>query len=199
MSAHCPLYPTSPSLPWVAWVSLPHFPRYYATLRLPPCPSRVASLVARVPIPCLFLCVRGVPLGLVVWSKLPNHARAFDHPVPQSGYVVKETGGSPTFPSSPSEDMPRSQTPVVSCALAKAHPGLLPSSHWKPSAFPLVSPGGLSCCPRRYSFRGSITRPAASFHPAPYAHCWVCTWMSLLTCWLGFDQVGLELALSPTG
>ena len=30
----------------------------------------------------------------------------------------KETSGSPTFPSSPSEDMPRSQTPVVSCALA---------------------------------------------------------------------------------
>jgi len=25
--------------------------------------------------------------------------------------------------------MPRSQTPVVSCALAKAHPGLLPSGH----------------------------------------------------------------------
>ena len=37
-------------------------------------------------------------------------------------------------PEFPSEDMPRSQTPVVSCALAKAHPGLLPSSHWKPSA-----------------------------------------------------------------
>src|SRR5881628_2021816 len=30
----------------------------------------------------------------------------------------KETIGSPTFPSYPSDDMPRSQTPVVSCALA---------------------------------------------------------------------------------
>src|SRR5438094_91020 len=30
----------------------------------------------------------------------------------------KETMGSPTFPSSPSEDLPRSQTPVVSCARA---------------------------------------------------------------------------------
>ena len=29
-----------------------------------------------------------------------------------------ETGGSPKFPSFPSADMPRSQTPVVSCALA---------------------------------------------------------------------------------
>ena len=39
----------SPSLPWVAWASLPHLPRYYAPLRLPPCPSRGASLVARLP------------------------------------------------------------------------------------------------------------------------------------------------------
>ena len=30
------LCPTSPSLPWVAWASLPHVQRYYATLRLPP-------------------------------------------------------------------------------------------------------------------------------------------------------------------
>jgi hypothetical protein len=43
----------------------------------------------------------------------PDHARAFGRPVPQSGHVVKEIGGSPKFPSSPSEDMPRSQTPVV--------------------------------------------------------------------------------------
>ena len=97
-------------------------------------PSRGPSLVARSPIPCVLLVVRGVPAGLVAWSKRPDHARAFGHPVPHSGIVVKETDGSPTFPSSPCEDMPRSQTPVVSCALAIAHPGLLPSSHWKPSA-----------------------------------------------------------------
>ena len=30
----------------------------------------------------------------------------------------KETMGSPTFPRSPSDDLPRSPTPVVSCALA---------------------------------------------------------------------------------
>ena len=69
-------------------------------------------------------------------AEAPDHARAFDHPVPLSGYVVKETGGSPKFPSSPSGDMPRSQTPVVSCALAITHPGLLPSSACKLSAFP---------------------------------------------------------------
>jgi hypothetical protein len=44
----------------------------------------------------------------------PDHARAFGRPVPQSGHVVKGIGGSPTFPSYPYEDMPRSQTPVVS-------------------------------------------------------------------------------------
>src|SRR5713101_3093595 len=37
-----------------------------------------------------------------------------------------------------------------------------------------------------------MTRPASLLHPASYAHGWVCTWMGLLTCWLGFDQVGLE-------
>src|SRR4029450_1831834 len=46
----------------------------------------------------------------------------------------KEPDGSPKFPSSPCTDMPRSKTPVVSCALAKTRPGLLPSSAWKPSA-----------------------------------------------------------------
>jgi len=44
----------------------------------------------------------------------PDHARAFGRPVPQSGHVGKEIGGSPKFPSYPYEDMPRSQTPVVS-------------------------------------------------------------------------------------
>ena len=98
------------------------------------CPSRGPSLVARSPIPCVLLSVCGLPEGLVVWSKRPEHARAFGHPVPQSGHSVKEPGGSPKFPSSPCEDMPRSQTPVVSCALAIARPGLLPSSACKPSA-----------------------------------------------------------------
>src|SRR5262249_44480253 len=34
------------------------------------------------------------------------------------------------------------------------------------------------------------TRPASLFPPASYAHYWGCTWSSLLTCWLGFGQVG---------
>src|SRR5262249_33879324 len=54
-----------------------------------------------------------------------------------------------------------------------------------------VHAGEISLCPQRYSFRGSITRPASSLPPAPYVHCWVCTWSLLLTGWLGFGQVGL--------
>jgi len=80
--------------------------------------------------------------------------------------------------------MPRSQTPVVSCILAVSHPGLLPSGHCTPSAFASI-PLRLSYWPRLYIFRGSIPRPASSFPPASYAHYWVCTWSSLLTCWLG--------------
>src|ERR1051325_6326161 len=43
-----------------------------------------------------------------------------------------------------------------------------------------------------------MTRPASLLRPASYAHCWVCTWMELLTRWLGFDQVGLEPSLALT-
>src|SRR5262245_44512703 len=50
--------------------------------------------------------------------------------------LYKDTIGSPKFPSHPSECMPRSQTPVVSWTLALSHPGLLPSGHCTPSAFP---------------------------------------------------------------
>ena len=97
-------------------------------------PSRGSLLVARSPLPCLLLAVCGLPAGLVGWSKRPTHARACGHPVPHSGSLGKEPDGSPKFPSSPCADLPRSQTPVVSCALAKTRSGLLPSSACKPSA-----------------------------------------------------------------
>src|SRR5712691_7354661 len=84
-------------------------------------PSRVlcAATTATLPLSGRFACrslpdtlpaslVCGVPKGLVVRSKRPDRARALGHPVPHSGNGLKETGGSPTFPSSPSEDMPRS-------------------------------------------------------------------------------------------
>jgi hypothetical protein len=128
------------SLPWVPWASVPHLPRYYATLRLPPCPSRVASLVARFPIPCVLLWFVVSPQGSLPGRSAQPAPGLLVTRSPHSGYIVKETDGSPKFPSSPCEDMPRSQTPGVSCALAIPHPGLLPSGHWKPSAFLSVPP-----------------------------------------------------------
>ncbi len=136
------LCPTAPSLPWVAWASLPHLRRYYTPLRLPSVPlgSLRLSLASRY-----LACFHGS------WSpsrardlgeSSQDPARAFGHPVPPSGYLVKETGGSPKFPSSPCEDMPRSQTPVVSCSLALTRAGLRPSSACKPSAFPSILPEG---------------------------------------------------------
>jgi hypothetical protein len=114
--------------------------------------------------PSLVLCsakTATLPLsGRFAWRSLPDTLsasvrswcpfRAYDlgeaprppqglwSPGPPFRECAKETEGSPTFPSSPYRCMPRSQTPVVSCALAIAHPGLLPSGHWKPSAVPSV-------------------------------------------------------------
>ena len=96
----------SPSLQWVAWASLPHLHRYYAPRRLPLCPSRVASLVARFPIPCLLQFVRGVPSGLMSGSKLPDHARAFDHPVPQSGNIARRQMALPSSRVTPVDTCP---------------------------------------------------------------------------------------------
>ena len=129
----------------------------------------------------------------------PKPRQGLGSPGPPCRECDQETDGSPKFPSYPCDYLPRSETPVVACVLALPHPGLLPSGHWKPSAFLSVLPGELSWCPRLSPLRGSITRPASSFHPAPYVHGWVCTWMALLTCWRGVGQVGLALALSPTG
>ena len=53
--------------------------------------------------------------GLV---EAPRSRQGLWSPGPPIRELCTETGGSPTFPSYPSEDMPRSQTPVVSCALA---------------------------------------------------------------------------------
>jgi hypothetical protein len=124
-------------------------------------------------------------------GEAPRSRQGLGSPGPPIRALCTETGGAPTFPSSPCADMPRSQTPVVSCALARPHPGLLPAGACTPSACAAI-PLRLSCCPRLYLFRGSITRPASSLTPASYTHCWAGTWSALLTCWLGVRQGGLE-------
>jgi hypothetical protein len=112
----------------------------------------------------------------------------------------KETIGSPKFPSCPRRLMPRSQTPVVSCSLALSLPGHCPVRTVQGCCLPphaqrrlsLAFLASLSFCPRLYTFRGSIARPVSLFPPAPYSRYRVCTWGSLLACWLGFGQVGLD-------
>jgi hypothetical protein len=100
--------PTAPSLPWVAWASLPHLHRYYAPLRLPPCPSRVASLGARFPIPGLLPLRSWCPLRARGRVKAAQSRQGLWSPGPPIGDRRKEADGSPKFPSYPSECMPRS-------------------------------------------------------------------------------------------
>lgn len=60
----------------------------------------------------------------------------FPPPIPCFALLRKETTGSLKFPGHPRKHMPWSQTPVVSRILAITHPGLPPSGHSTPSAFP---------------------------------------------------------------
>jgi hypothetical protein len=71
-----------------------------------PCPSRVASLVARFPIPHLLHGVRGLPRGLMAWSKPPGHARAFGRPVPQSGMYARRQVVLPSSRATPLKTCP---------------------------------------------------------------------------------------------
>lgn len=113
--------PASPSLGWVAWASLPHLPRSCAPLRLPPVPLgslRFRSLPNTLS--ASLICVS--PAGsLGSGSSRPTPGLLVNRYPSSSGSNDKETGGSPKFPSFPSDDMLRSlQTPVVSC-LARHH------------------------------------------------------------------------------
>ncbi len=86
-------------------------------------------------------------------------------------------GGSLKFPGYPFMPMPRSQTPVVSPVFAISHLGLMPSSTYKLSAFP-VTTTGYPCYPygpQIYNFRSSVTRPTHSLHLASNTPYWVCT------------------------
>jgi hypothetical protein len=154
--------PASPALPWLPGASVPHLPglqvwpaapRYAAPLRLP----RLRLGVLRLSL------VRRYP-GVVLFCT-PSQLTGPRHPAGLGGFLPRrsdpalptERRGSPQFPSDPSDAMPRAQPPVVSRALARAHPGLLPSGAWKPSAFPSL--------PRR-AILGSTTIPSSGLQHA---------------------------------
>ena len=125
--------------------------------------------------------------------RLPNAYPGFvrsslSAPVP---YPMRQAAsGSPQFPSYPFENMPWSQTPVVTHTLAIAHMSLLPSTKFSASAFvPLKR--YLSLRSTIIHFSGLNTEPTVLFHPASDSRLRVCPRTSLMSCWLNFAHVGL--------
>ena len=152
-----------------------------------PCPSRVAPLSRLAP----RYLVRALTLCPVVGSRaagsyLPAPGLLLSRYPSSSGSANKEADGSPKFPSSPCDSMPRSQTPVES-GTHRPLPSRTAAFRSAPRRrLSLWLPQRLSSCPRLYPFRGSITRPGFSLPPAPYSPRGACTRSSLLPCWLGF-------------
>lgn len=167
--------------------------RYYAPLRLPF--ARLGSLRFSLSFPNTLSCSRSFVsrFRLVIWVG--------SHPMTPR-LLVSQYPCSSGAPGGRQMALPSSRVvPLNVC------PALRP--RWCPASSPFrfqdcclpfrqqrrLSPVlfWLSLVHHHILFRGSITRPAFLFHPVPYFHCWFCTWVSLLTCWLDFDQMGFEL------
>ena len=96
------------------------FPTFPGTMRRSDSPRPLSGRFARRSLPDT------APASRRSWCphwahdlvEAPRARQGLWSPGPPFRDVCTETGGSPTFPSYPSEDMPRSQTPVVSWALA---------------------------------------------------------------------------------
>jgi hypothetical protein len=161
-------------------------------------PSPGAALGARLPDPW--------PASVGSWG--PRRARAQDGsprsrqglwaPGPPVRVYNKETGGSPTFPSPPAADMPRSQTPVVSSIRAIMHPGLLPAGACTPSAFPSIPLQDILLSPTLpiagLQHAACLLAPPGSGRPLAGRHAG-----ALLTGGRDFRQVGLALGAHPLG
>ena len=109
---------TAPSLPWVAWASLPPLRRYSAPRRLPPCPSRGPSRVARSPIPCVLLWFVVSPQGSVSGRSAQSAPGLLVTRSPSPGIASRRQGARP-----------RSRVPPV-----KTCPALRP--RWCPAHSP---------------------------------------------------------------
>ena len=126
------------------------------------------------------------------WPRRPANARVLITPVTLAPAMVpKETGGSPEFPDYPFVHMPRSQTPVVSCPLALARTGLLPSDVCLSSALgPVARP-----CPLSTIIHFSGFDYAACVLASPLLRTVLFSTRSsvrLPTRWLTFGRMGLE-------
>jgi len=182
------LCPTAPALLWVAWASLLHLHQYYAPLRLPPCPSRVASLGARFPIPCRLLWFVVSPRGS--WS---------GRSAPTAPGLLVTRSPTPGMGSRRQVALPRSRVPPMQTC-----PALRP--RWCPAHSPKrTQDGGLPATgnrrlPTTIHFSGlhhaaCLLAPPGFVRPLAGRHAG-----SLLTGWLSFNQVGLEPYWpAPTG
>jgi hypothetical protein len=109
-----------PAVPSLQWVPGSRFPPFSGTLRREDYPLPISGRFACRSLPDT------APASRRSWSpsrahglvEAPRSRQGRWSPGPPIRDVGTETGGSPTFPSYPSADMPRSQTPVVSWALA---------------------------------------------------------------------------------
>src|SRR5712691_7826881 len=160
----------------------PHFPTFIGTMRRYDChlPVSGASLGARLP--------DTLPASACLWSpkrahgrvEAPDHARAFGHPVPPSGYGTRRQVALPSSRVPPMVPCPalrprwcpaHSPSRTQDCCLPALANRRLPTtihlSGLHHAAYLLATPG--------------FVRPLAGRHAG-----------SLLTCWLDVSQVGLE-------
>jgi hypothetical protein len=179
---------TSPSLPWVAWASLPHVQRYYATLRLPPDPLGVLhlSLVLRYlagfrafVVSLAGSCPGGSPANtpgpLGTRSPNPGLTSRRQMALPSSRVPPVQTCPALRPRWCPAHSPKRTQDYCLPATANRRLPTTLPFSGLHHAACLLATPG--------------FVRPLAGRHAG-----------SLLTCWLDFSQVGLEpYWLAPTG
>ena len=190
--------PASPSLPWVREPWFPHLRRYDAIRRLPPA-SRVAALVARFPIPCLLLSRAWCPSRAHALGGSPRPRQGLWSPGPPCrdyGHGDRWLSHVPELPlcrHAPLLD------PGGALSTRPHAPRTLPSGACKPSAFPSVPL-------ERYPTVHDSTHFGAQSRGLPPRSLQLRTpiaglarGVSLLTCWLGVCQVGLEPLVSPTG
>jgi hypothetical protein len=139
--------------------------------------SRVASLFARSPAPCCFPLVCIPSSGSLVAGNTQPAPGPFGKPVALTPAVCgREAVGSPKFPSYPCECMPcPHQTPVVpflTCHVVRRSAAF---RQVKSVGFPSLGWEDYPYGPRPTIFRGSISRPALSLHPAPNTPLLECT------------------------
>ncbi len=91
---------------------------------------------------------------------MPGFLRFFAGRTHHTDIFARRSFGSPQFPSYPFEHMPWSQTPVVTCILAKSLTGLLPSAKSNASTF-LTLIAQVILSDHNYTFFGAQYRACA--------------------------------------